>query len=60
VLVDDIYVPIGYGGGKGDVHLFDNEVTHGISLGSGQNCMRDAMYTPKPGVLYECSGNHFG
>jgi hypothetical protein len=60
VLVDDIYVPIGYGGGKGDVHLFDNEVTHGISLGSGQNCMRDATYTPKPGVLYECSGNHFG
>ena len=57
VLVDDIYVPIGYGGGKGDVHLFDNEVTQGISLGSGQNCMRDATYTPRPGVLYECTGN---
>jgi hypothetical protein len=57
VLVDDIYVPIGYGGGKGDVHLFDNEVTSGISLGGGQNCMRDTTYTPRPGVLYECSGN---
>jgi hypothetical protein len=57
VLADDIYVPIGYGGGKGDVHLFDNEVIEGISLGGGQSCMRDATYTPKPGVLYECGGN---
>jgi hypothetical protein len=57
VLADDIYVPIGYGGGKGDVHLFDNEVIEGISLGGGQSCMRDAAYTPKPGVLYECGGN---
>jgi hypothetical protein len=58
VLVDELFVVLGYDdGGSGDVHLFDNEVTEPITLGSGQNCMVDATYRPKPDLVYECRGN---
>jgi hypothetical protein len=58
VLVDELYVLQGYGdGGVGDVHVLDNHVKEAIALGSGQSCMVDATYNPRPGVIYECRGN---
>jgi hypothetical protein len=55
---DEIYVLQGFGdGGTGDVHVIGNEVSEAVELGSGQNCMVDATYTPKPGVTYACRGN---
>jgi hypothetical protein len=58
VLVDEIFVVQGYDeGGRGDIHLIRNRVVESISLGSGQSCMRNRTYNPKPGVAYECRGN---
>jgi hypothetical protein len=58
VLVGDLFVLQGYGErGKGDITVRRNLVRHRISLGSGQNCMRDRTYRPRPGVTYRCKGN---
>jgi hypothetical protein len=59
ILVDDLYVYQGYGerDSTGSITIEDNEVANAISLESGDDCMADATYTPKPGVVYTCRGN---
>ncbi|HEY7562164.1 MAG TPA: hypothetical protein VH650_08320 [Gaiellaceae bacterium] len=59
ILVDDLYVYQGYGerDSTGSITIEDNEVANPISLESGDDCMADATYTPKPGVVYTCRGN---
>ena len=59
ILVDDLYVYQGYGepDSTGSITIEDNEVASPISLESGDDCMVDATYTPKPGLVYTCRGN---
>jgi hypothetical protein len=59
ILVDDIYVRQGFGepDSTGDITIEANEVANGISLESGDDCMVDATYKPKPDLVYECRGN---
>jgi hypothetical protein len=58
VLTDEVFVVAGYDeGGTGNIRVLDNQTKEPISLGSGENCMVDATYSPKPGVRYECRGN---
>jgi hypothetical protein len=58
VIADELYVLQGYGdGGTGDIAIKGNRVREPIELGSGQNCMRDRTYRPRPGVVYRCKRN---
>jgi hypothetical protein len=58
VRVDEMYVVQGYDeGGTGSIYVRGNRVTERISLGSGQSCMRNRTYRPKPGLLYQCRWN---
>jgi hypothetical protein len=58
VLADEMYVLQGYDeGGRGNISIVDNKTTEPISIGSLQDCMEDATYTPRPGLTYACRGN---